>query len=95
MSHLMTTLEMDGDNGRFVASADQKQLGYMDFTILANHVINVYHTYVTPEARGQGVAETLLEALAMYVKKNHYTVYAGCSYVASRLPLRYPEIALA
>ncbi|MDF7675520.1 GNAT family N-acetyltransferase [Neisseriaceae bacterium ESL0693] len=94
MNTLQTTLEINDNRGRFIALAGSKLLGHMDFNLLNEGVIDVYHTFVDPEARGQGVAEALLAALVTYVKQHHLAVAAGCSYVAAKLPQRYPEITL-
>lgn len=94
MDTLQTTLEMNDYGGRFIALAGQALLGHMDFNLLSDNVIDVYHTFVDPQARGQGVADALLDALAAYVQQHHLVVSAGCEYVAAKLPRRYPDIPM-
>lgn len=80
--------------GRLSAQRDGTELGHLDFTIIAPDLIDAHHTYVTPEARSDGVAAALLDALAQHVQSQHLHLQASCSYVAKMMPRRYPQIPL-
>jgi uncharacterized protein len=80
--------------GRLSALCDGKELGHLDFNTLAADSIDAHHTYVTPEARSDGVAAALLDALAEHVQSKHLHLHASCSYVAKMMPRRYPQITL-
>ena len=70
--------------GCLSATRDGQELGHLDFN----------HTFVTPEARSDGVAAALLDALAEHVQTHHLRLRASCSYVAKMMPRRYPQINL-
>ena len=80
--------------GCLSATRDGQELGHLDFNALAADLIDAHHTFVTPEARSDGVAAALLDALAEHVQTHHLRLRASCSYVAKMMPRRYPQINL-
>lgn len=50
------------------------------------------HTFVPPEARGQGIAHKLVEALVADARAEGFTIEPACSYVYA-LFKRHPEWA--
>ncbi len=50
------------------------------------------HTFVPPEARGQGVAAALVEALVADAREQGFTIEPECSYVEAAFR-RHPEWA--
>lgn len=71
------------DNGfSYLKGADI--LGEITFVPLASEQqIIADHTYVSPAARGQGIAKQLLDALAAYARENQVKIVPQCSYVQS------------
>lgn len=47
--------------------------------------VNFIHTYVPPELRGQGLAESLVRYGLAWAKKQNYDIRASCWYVAKFL----------
>ena len=80
--------------GRFSASDGPTALGHLDYHRSAA-VLDAHHTFVDPQARGRGVAEALLNALAAYAQAEHATIRPSCSYVAKKLPQLYPQLVAA
>lgn len=59
-------------------------LGEITFVPLASEQqIIADHTYVSPAARGQGIAAQLLDALVAYARENQVKIVPQCSYVQS------------
>ena len=50
------------------------------------------HTFVPPEARGQGIAQVLVEAIVADAREQGFTIEPACSYVYA-LFKRHPEWA--
>ena len=80
--------------GRFSAHDGQTALGHLDYR-RNDAVLDAHHTFVDPKARGRGVAEALLHALAAYAQTEHATIRPSCSYVAKKLPQLYPQLLAA
>lgn len=53
------------------------------FPFIAENVINVDHTFVTPELRGQGIASKLMKEVYDHAVKNNYTVVNTCPYAVA------------
>lgn len=56
---------------------------YADMTFVksANNIINVNHTGVSPERRGEGLAQGLYQYMISYARKNKLKVIPSCSFV--------------
>lgn len=55
------------------------------FPFLENEtkVVNVNHTYVTNDLRGQGIASKLMDEVYNYAKEQGYTLVASCPYAVA------------
>lgn len=51
--------------------------------IQRENVMDMNHTFVSDELRGQGVAKKLLDQAAEYARENNYKMRAICSYVVA------------
>ena len=58
---------------------------------IADGNLTVYHTEVSDELKGQGVAAKLLAEMVKYVRENHLMVIALCPYVHAQFK-RHPEL---
>lgn len=79
-------------SSRVIATLRSQELGYLAFELRDRRLVNAYTTYVAPEARGQGVAERLVEALATHCRERQWLIEPSCSYVAHWL-LRHEAYA--
>ncbi|MCF6227040.1 MAG: N-acetyltransferase [Xanthomonadales bacterium] len=53
----------------------------MTFVKLANNIIDVNHTWVSPDHRGEGLAQDLYRQMIGYARKNNLKVIPSCSFV--------------
>ncbi|WP_121356947.1 GNAT family N-acetyltransferase [Flavisolibacter nicotianae] len=75
--------------GAFLILEDAKQLGEMVVSVSGTN-LTVYHTEVSPEAEGKGLAKELLKAMVGYARKNGLKVTALCPYVHAQFK-RHPD----
>lgn len=75
--------------GAFVVMDNVKQLGEMVVAV-SGKTLTVYHTEVSPEAEGKGLAKKLLNTMVDYARKNELKVVALCPYVHAQFK-RHPE----
>ncbi len=58
--------------------------------ILTDDKINLVHTEVPPEYRGQDIASTLTKKVLQYAKSINYTVVPSCPFIAKYID-NHPE----
>lgn len=51
--------------------------------VLRDNVMNMNHTFVSDQLRGQGVAKKLLDQAAQYARDHSYKMNPICSYVVA------------
>lgn len=66
-----------------------EDLGYMTY-YLNGDVLTVNHTKLKRKAKGMGLAQELLDAVADYARAQGYRLNASCSY-AKKMIERHPE----
>ncbi len=83
-----TSVRHEPENHRFVldAGADVAVAEYR----LEDKLMILTHTWVPPEARGQGAAARLIEAALAYARGEQKKIVPQCSYVEMYLR-RHPE----
>lgn len=67
-------------DGAFYVLDGEERLGEMVIGIRKNH-LTVYHTEVSAEAEGKGVAKQLLNAMVDHARQNGLKVIPLCPYV--------------
>lgn len=53
--------------------------GLLEFKI-ENGVADIFHTFVSDELRGQGIAGNLMQMVYDYLNKNNYKIKCSCTY---------------
>ena len=76
-------------HGHFYITQNDEQIAEMQIGISGNG-LTVYHTEVSPDHEGQGLAKKLLVSMVDYARKNHLKVTALCTYALAQLK-RHPE----
>jgi predicted GNAT family acetyltransferase len=80
-----TQVKLDGT--KFVAVGFD---AHLEFT-LDNNVMDMYHTYTAPSARGQGLAGIITLFAFQHCKKENIQVRPSCSYISTRFLHKHPE----
>lgn len=70
-------------NKIYVNDEQGKMIVEATFPFVAENVINVDHTFVSPDLRGQGVASTLMNEVYNHAKEHNYTVVNSCPYAVA------------
>ncbi|HXS57026.1 MAG TPA: GNAT family N-acetyltransferase [Hanamia sp.] len=84
------SLYLDDKNyGLFYISENDQQIAEMQISISGKE-LTVYHTEVSAEHEGKGLAKKLLSAMVDYARKNQLQVLAFCPYVLARFK-RHPD----
>ena len=76
---------------RFVAAVEGHE-AYISYAIHEDGAVDLQHTFVPPELRGQQLARLLVDAAFAYAKELGVRVIPTCSYV-QRVTERVPEYA--
>jgi hypothetical protein len=93
MEQVQLTLN-EKKHGRFYINENEEQIAEMQIGISGND-LTVYHTEVSPDHEGRGLAKKLLSAMVDYARKNQLKVIALCPYVFAqfkRHPQEYDDI---
>ncbi|CAD5233014.1 unnamed protein product [Bursaphelenchus xylophilus] len=66
---------------QFFVNLKNGQKAVLDYKIKEGNILDMKHTFVPPEGRGQGLAEELVREGFQFAKSNKFQVYPTCSYV--------------
>ena len=69
---------------RFDAYVEWEAAGYLTYEIQDGY-LDIQHTVVKPELRGNGIGEALLDFAVKYAEKNNLKIKPTCSYAAKKL----------
>ncbi len=78
------------DSRIYLENEQGECIAEVTFPKVSENKVNVNHTYVDSSLRGQGVADKLLTALAVDLKKNNKKAVATCSYAVDWFE-KHPE----
>jgi uncharacterized protein len=78
-----------GGRGAFVIEKDGKRVAEMAVAIRDNN-LTVFHTEVSEELKGQGIAAKLLATMVEYARTHALKVIPLCPYVAAQFK-RHPD----
>lgn len=82
-------LEIQRNDHQYFALVDGVK-AHLDFRESGPHVLDFQHTFVPPELRGHGVADTLVQHALDDAKARGYQVIPTCPFVQAFLE-RHPE----
>ena len=84
----------DKGQGGFYIMDGEEQLGEMSIGI-SDKTLTVFHTEVSPEAEGKGLAKKMLEAMVAYAREQQMKVVPLCPFVHAqfkRNPDKYKDL---
>ena len=90
---LLLNLDDKGQGGIYIRDGD-KQLGEMAIGI-SGKTLTVFHTEVSTEAEGKGLAKKMLEAMVSYAREHQMRVVPLCPFVHAqfkRNPDKYKDL---
>jgi len=82
----MIQIIFEKENKRAVAYDEEKQIGECDFEIIKD-TYNIYHTEVSNDYQGQGIASRLVDCVVENAKKTNMKITATCSYAKKKINL--------
>lgn len=77
---MKTSLTYDEKKGTFTVLDGDKVVGTLDWTWTPSFEVSLDHTNVEEDARGTGVGEKLMDAVAQFARENALKVIPNCSY---------------
>ncbi|MEK4029732.1 GNAT family N-acetyltransferase [Pseudobacillus sp. FSL P4-0506] len=73
------------ENGRFFVEKDGELLAEMSYVPAGDGQIEVNHTYVADELRGQGIGSELIEEAVQYAREQDKKILPTCSYAKAKM----------
>lgn len=70
--------------GFFLLDEQGKKIAELTYFFVDPYTINANHTYVSPELRGQGIADKLYEALSDLITQKQLNLIPSCRYIARK-----------
>jgi len=70
------------DRNRVYLVDEDKQIGEIVYTYLNDHIIDITHTEIDSNYRGQNLGQKLIDELVSYARNHHLKAKASCPYVA-------------
>ena len=78
-------MDVKHENGRFFIEKDGEMLAEMSYVPASDEQIEVNHTYVADELRGQGIGGKLIEEAVSYAREQNKKIIPTCSYAKAKL----------
>ena len=78
------------DRGRFELRRSEDVLGYADYRSIGDDVVEMPHTVISPEHRGQGLGDVLVEGAVRQLNEREVAIVPTCWFVAEYLE-RHPQ----
>ena len=88
----ITNVERNGRGAFLIRNEEGVRVAEMTYHAAGDSQFNIDHTEVDPSLRGQGVAESLLEAAVQHARDNNLKIRATCRFALKKLQ-NEPEFA--
>ena len=74
-----------GNNKFYVGESNDNFIAHITYVYKEEKVIEIDHTFVSPELRGKSIAAKLLAAVVKMARKDSLKVIPICSYAVAKL----------
>ncbi|MFD1360780.1 GNAT family N-acetyltransferase [Lentibacillus salinarum] len=74
-----------GDHKFYIGDDEHHPKAVITFKESGNNELNVDHTYVSEELRGEGMASKLVEKMVTYAREEGKTINPTCPYVKKKM----------
>ena len=74
--------EISKKSTRFYLLDDEKEIGEIAYAHVNDGRIDIHHTEIDPNYRGQNLGQQLIDAIADYARENNLKATVSCPYVA-------------
>ena len=78
-------VEKNGRGAFLIRNEEGERIAEMTYVTSGDSGFIIDHTEVDPEHRGQGVAESLLDAAAKHAREKNLKIYATCPFALKKL----------
>ncbi|MGC8229072.1 GNAT family N-acetyltransferase [Pseudobacillus badius] len=78
-------MDIKHEEGRFFVEDSGNMLAELSYVPASNGQMEINHTYVDEQLRGQGVGEQLIEEAVSYARQQNKKIVPTCSYAKSKL----------
>lgn len=81
----MTNQIVKGDHKFYIGKDEKNPIAEITYKVESNNVINVDHTYVSDELRGQGIAGKLVKVMTDFAREENLKIIPTCPYVKNKM----------
>lgn len=79
------------NNGKHRFETNQEgNLAFVEYQILDNEIMNIYHTEVPEPIEGKGVGSAIMKEALDFARRNNYQVLPTCAFAQSYL-MKHPD----
>lgn len=78
-------VEKNGRGAFLIRNEEGKRVAEMTYVTSGHSAFIIDHTEVSPELRGQGIAEDLLAAAVKHARENNLKIHATCPFALNKL----------
>ncbi|NMO97012.1 GNAT family N-acetyltransferase [Paenibacillus lemnae] len=82
--------EIQSSSGRYYVEEQGNVQAEVNFSSQGDGVISIDHTFVSPELRGQGVAEQLIRKVIEYARQEQLKIIPACAYASHHFE-KFPD----
>ena len=74
--------ETSKQSNRFYLLDDEKEIGEITYSYISERLIDINHTEIDTNYRGQNLGQKLIDAIVNYAREHNLKAKASCPYVA-------------